>query len=182
MRKKIIMLFLSALLLTGLGKPAAAEEQTGSIRITMDMKNGEVTLYHAGTPTEGGYRLAESFGGGYIKEEDAHSPHLAQWLAESAEEGRTLLLDADGSADFSHLEEGLYLIKQSQAADANSIMMPFLVSLPYYGQWNIEANPKTGISAESPRTGQTPEPFIGVTGMVISGTALLQCIKKRRKQ
>ena len=182
MLRKIGAVLISLLLLTGLGRTAAAAEETGSIRITLHTVKGEVALYHAGTPVDGGYRLTEAFGGGFIKEEDAQSPHLAQWLAETAQEGRTLLLDADGSAEFSRLDAGLYLVKQTETAEGEEPTAPFLVVLPYYGQWNIEANPKTNAALEPPRTGQSPEPFLGAAGMFLSGSGLLACAGRRKRK
>lgn len=180
MLRKIGAFLLSVVLLTGLGRTAAAAEETGSIRITMQPKKGEVTLYYVGEPVSGGYRLTEAFGGGYIKEEDANSPYLAQWLGETEVQGIQRLLDADGSAEFSRLEAGLYLLKQTEAAEGEDLTSPFLIQLPYCGQWNIQANPKTGSMTEVPRTGQGPEPFLGVTGMVLSGMGLIVCLRKKR--
>lgn len=182
MLRKMGAVLISVLLLTGLGRTAAAAEETGSIRITLNTVEGEVSLYHAGTPVDGGYRLSEEFGGGFIKEEDAQSPYLAQWLAETAATGRNLLLDADGSAEFSRLEAGLYLLKQTESADGETPISPFLVVLPYYGQWNIQANPKTGTASEPPRTAQGPEPFLGMAGMLLSGSGLLVCAGRRKRK
>lgn len=181
MLRKVSTLLFSLLLLAGLGRTAAAAEELGSIRITLKSKNGEVVLYHAGIPSQGGYRLTEDFGGGFIKEEDANSPQLAQWLAETAEEGQRRLLDADGSASFSNLESGLYLLKQTDAAAEEELITPFLVQLPCYGQWNVQANPKTNTTTEPPRTAQGPEPFLGVAGMLLSGSGLWMCGKRKRK-
>lgn len=184
MRRKIGCIFFAIILLTGLGRPAAAAEETGSIRVTLKSSGGELTLYHVGSPAPGGYRLENDFGGGLIKEEDVYSPILAQWLAETAEEGgKPLLLDADDSAEFSRLEEGLYLLMQTETEYGRYPIEPFLVALPYDGQWNIQANPKTQrIEAESPQTGQSPLPFLGAAGMLFSGTGLILCFAKRKRK
>jgi len=113
MHRKIGSILLAMLLIVSLGRRAEAAEQTGSIRVTLKNGAGAVTLYHVAAPFSDGYVLTEAFGGGFIRASEAHSPYLAQWLAQTAEEGRTLLLDADGSAEFSHLEAGLYLLKQT---------------------------------------------------------------------
>lgn len=182
MRRKITALLLSALLLTGLGRTAAAAEETGSIQITLKTGEGEVALYYAGTPSPGGYSLTSDFGGGFIKAEDAHSPYLAKWLAETADGGTHRLLDADGRAEFSRLEEGLYLVMQTETAAGETPITPFLVALPYNDQWNIEANPKTETSGEAPRTGQTAEPFLGAAGMLFSCIGLVICQRKMKRK
>lgn len=184
MLRKIGCVLFAAALLVSLGRTAAAAEQTGSVRITLKSEEGEITLYHAGTPVSGGYRLTQEFGGGLVKEEDVYSPALAQWLAESAgDDGEHRILDADGSAVFTRLEEGLYLLVQTQTQYGCYPIEPFLVALPYEDQWNIEANPKTQwIVTESPNTGQSPLPFLGAAGMLLSGTGLLLCACRRKRR
>ena len=103
----VAVLFLSAI------PGAAAAETSGSLQVKLDagempVINGAVTLFQVGTKVEEGYRIAEGFGGGILRQEDTDSEKLAQWLAETAgETGMTRLLDADGNAVFSELEEGL---------------------------------------------------------------------------
>lgn len=181
MHRKIGSILLALLLVAGLGRKANAAEQTGSIRVTLKNGTGAVTLYCVGTSYPGGYVLTEAFGGGFIRESEAQSPYLAQWLSQNAENGRELILDADGSAEFSHLEDGLYLVKQTEIGSEETVMAPFLVTVPYMEQWDIEANPKTEKLDESPRTGQTPMPYIGATGMAVSGIGLLICARKRKR-
>lgn len=178
MRRKLGSLLLSVLLLTVLKGTAVAAEVSGSIRVTLRQKDAEVALCYAGSPTEGGYRLTEAFGSGFIREEDVDSPLLAQWLAETAEDGEHRLLDADGCADFSNLEAGVYLLRQTEPT-GEVLFSPFLIELPYEGQWHIQANPQ---KAQSPRTGQSADPFLGAAGMVLSGTGLILLFLKKCKR
>lgn len=181
-RKLFSILFATALLIS-LGRTASAAEAAGSIRVTLKADEGEITFSHAGTPVSGGYRLDESFGGGFIKEEDIYSPALAQWLAETAEGGTPRILDADGSAEFFQLEEGLYLVIQTETQNGYYPIEPFLIALPYEGQWDIQANPKTErIETEAPHTGQNPLPFLGAGGMLLSGAGLILCFRKRKQR
>lgn len=182
MYRKITIILLSIALLTCLACPAMAAEQTGSIRITLAGQVGEVALYLAGKPVSEGYRLEDAFGGGFVKEEDVYSTALAQWLAESADSGRNRILDADGSAEFSGLEEGLYLLVQTEEDPEAAAVQPFLIPIPCVGQWHVEANPKTGSQdAPIPKTGQPIQPFLGAAGMVLSTAGLLLCSRKRYK-
>jgi len=185
------VLFAAALVLV-LAVPANAVED-GSIRVVLDVgdravTNGAVTLYRVGVPISGGYRLLEAFGGGVVREEDAFSPYLAQWLAQSAQNGTTLLLDADGCAEFSRLDDGLYLLTQTEDMDGFYRIEPFLVSIPYEGVWNLQANPKTQPIADGevwqapPATGQHPAPILGAMGLVVSGVGLFLCLGRKKRK
>lgn len=179
MRRKLVACLASILLIAGLGRTAAAAETVGSLRVNLKSSRGEVALHPAAAPVDGGYRLRDSFGGGFIKEEDAHSPALAQWLAESAESGEYRILDADGSAEFSRLEAGLYLLCQTETGEGETAIAPFLVEIPYQGQWNIQADPK--LDPENPRTGQSLQPYVGTMGMLLSAGGLYLCTRRRRR-
>lgn len=64
--------------------------------------------------------------------------------------GVTQTIGADGMAGFSGLEEGIYLVVQTKAANGYEMFSPFLVSLPMRenGQWKyqVEAMPKIEVS------------------------------------
>ena len=174
--------------LVGAAPAAKAVETYGSVRVKLDAQdlavtNGAVTLYQVGYRVEDGYRIAESFGGGIIRRQDADSAHLAQWLAESAEEnGMTMLLDADGNAIFSDLEEGLYILVQTERMDGFYPIRPVLLTIPENDQWTLEVyRQPVPVVTEIPKTGQSPAPFFGILGMILSSTGLLLCSKKIRK-
>jgi len=182
----IITLALIGVLLT----PTVAEaaETRGSICVKLEagdlpVINGAVTLYQVGIREEDGYRITEGFGGGIVRQEDTDSDKLAQWLAETAEDnGMTLLLDADGTAVFSELEEGLYMLVQTERVDGFYPIYPELVTIPRDGQWNIQfAREPVPVVTEIPKTGQSPMPFLGILGMVLSSIGLLLCAGKNRK-
>lgn len=185
-RRLVCMIFASVFLLT-LGATAEAAE-TGNLRVSLDYGEaavgGEVTLYRVAETMEGGYRLAQTYGGGVIRQEDAQSADLAAWLAETAGgSGTSRLLDADGQTEFSDLEEGLYLLVQTAAPEGYCCAAPFLIPLPCQGQWTVQANPKTQrIETESPKTGEGPTPLLGAMGMVLSGMGLYFCAEKLRKK
>ena len=184
MRKGICTLAL-AVLLSGAIPAARAAEQYGSIRVKLDagelpVINGAVTLYQVGNRIEDGYRLTERFGGGIIRLDEAHSDNLAQWLAESAgETGMTMLLDADGTAVFSDLEEGLYILVQTERMDGFYTILPELLRVPEGDIWDIQLYKQpVPVVTEIPRTGQSPAPVLGVLGMILSSAGLLLCRKK----
>ena len=116
MLKRLVFALLAVGLLLGGAVPAYAA-QTGSIRVVPETKppaDSAVTLYHAGVEADGGYWLDDVYGGGLVRWGDLPSLTLASWLAEhEAAEGTTVPFDAEGSATFSNLSPGLYLIKQT---------------------------------------------------------------------
>lgn len=185
MRRNIISLLMALLMVLGMNLRCYAAE-TGSMQVDLGKegqvtKGGSVTIYRAGTPIAGGYRLTEAFGGGVVALEDVYSVALAAWLAELAEFGGTeLLLDADGNADFTGLDEGLYLLVQEQPTPGYYPMAPFVVELPYKGQWDIQANPQSEPLPEViPKTGQSIFPLIAGVTMVYSGLGVAVLVRKR---
>ena len=186
MRKGIWLLCLAALLFS-MPAVAAAAENRGSIRVKLDagdlpVINGAVTLYQVGVKVEDGYRITEAFGGGIIRQSDADSEKLAQWLAESAgETGIHMLLDADGNAIFSELEEGLYMLVQTERMDGFYPIYPVLLTIPQEENWDLLVHKAPApVVTELPQTGQSPIPFLGVLGMFLSAAGLLLCRKKIR--
>lgn len=166
---------------------AAAAETLGSIQVKLEagdlaVINGAVTLYQVGLKTEEGYRVTEAFGGGMIRLEDTDSATLAGWLAETAEEpGISMLLDADGNAVFSDLDEGLYMLVQTERMDGFYPISPILLTVPEEDSWNVRVyREPVPIVTELPQTGQSPLPFLGVLGMVLSAAGLILCRKKIR--
>ena len=187
--RKIFLLLVGAMCLLMAAPSAVAAENRGSIQIRLDagdlaVTNGAVTLYQVGITTEEGYRITEGFGGGIVRQEDADSGNLAQWLAESAgETGITMLLDADGNAVFSNLEEGLYMLVQTERMDGFYPILPMLLTVPCDGRWDVQEyrNPVPVIT-EIPKTGQTPAPYFGVLGMILSGSGLILCWKSQKNR
>ena len=187
MRRMVLLLVL--LLAFCLAPEALAAENYGSIQVRLDagdlaVTNGAVTLYQVGTRGEEGYRIHENYGGGIVRLEDASSESLARWLAESAgEEGTTRLLDADGNGVFYNVEEGLYLLVQTQQMDGFYPILPILLTVPQEGSWDVlEYRKPAPIVTEIPKTGQTPIPYFGVLGMLLSGSGLVLCWKNQKNR
>ena len=163
MLKRLVFALLAVGLLLGGAVPAYAA-QTGSIRVVPETKppaDSAVTLYHAGVEADGGYWLDEVYGGGLVRWGDLPSLTLASWLAE-------------GSATFSNLSPGLYLIKQTGISAGNDAIPPFVIELPYEDIWEITVRPQSMTGAqEPPPTGQEPTPIIAALVLVVSGMGLL---------
>ena len=177
MLKRLVFALLAVGLLLGGAIPAYAA-QTGSIRVIPETKppvESAVTLYHAGVEADGGYWLDEVYGGGLVRWGDLPSLTLASWLAEhQAAEGTTVPFDAEGSATFSNLSPGLYLIKQTGISAGNDAIPPFVIELTYEDIWEITVRPQSMTGAqEPPPTGQEPTPIIAALVLVVSGMGLL---------
>lgn len=189
MKRSVGAALLAAVVLT-LSVQAQASEVRGSVEVRLDagelpVTNGAVSLYLVGIPGEEGYRVLDRFGGGVIRREDAGSEHLALYLSELAGGGRELLLDVDGRVKFSGLEEGLYLVKQTEKMDGFYPFRAFLVSVPAAGNWDLVESPTVlPITMEPPRTGDGLRFPLAVMTMVVSGMGLIFCWMegKRRKQ
>ena len=185
--RKVMWLVCVAVWLFSLPTVVSAADNRGSIRIKLEtgdlpVINGAVTLYQVGIKMEEGYRITEGFGAGIVRKSDADSEKLAQWLAESVEEaGMSMLLDADGNAVFSELEEGLYMLVQTERIDGFYPIYPVLLTIPQEENWDVLVHKApVPVVTELPKTGQSPIPFLGVLGMVLSATGLLLCRKKIR--
>ncbi len=185
MGKRFFLAVVSWVLIWIVPLQALAEEETGGIRVTMPGEGASVlTLYRVGEEAEGGYRILDAFGGGMVQKKDAYSPHLAKLLAgEAAEGGYSQTMDKENSAEFNYLTRGLYLLVQSQAEAGASSVRPFLLSIPFEGQWYVRSYPDPQpIFVESPKTGQHPAPILGALVMVASALGLAVCAGSRRRK
>ena len=145
-RKGIAALFLCFLLWTVITDARAAEGE-----IILRTENAcQVTLYPVATPEGQDYRMMQEYGGGKITFDDTLSGELAAWLAKKAQGGLTEKTD-NGILRFPDLQEGLYLIVQTEAEANCSPFEPFLISIPWDGsQWQVEITP---LPEEVPQTG-----------------------------
>lgn len=187
MRRTLWLFCLAACLMIRM--PVAAAENRGSLQINLEtgdmpVINGAVTLYQVGLKTEEGYQISEDFGGGTVQHNKADSGKLAQWLAASASSnGMPLLLDADGTAVYSELEEGLYILVQTERIDGFYPIHPVLLTIPSGEEWNLKIiREPVPIVTEIPQTGQSPIPYFGILGMLLSSAGLFLCAKNNRKQ
>lgn len=184
---KCIKLFVCIVLLSLLTYSGSAAQNGGSLWVKLDVGdlpviNGAFTLYRVGVPISDGYRILEEYGGGYVRGEDAHSPHLAQWVNSMEHgQGTTILLDADGCAVFAPQDAGLYLLVQTEMTDGFYPIQPFLLTLPGEGMDTVRLYLEPlPIAVGSPPTGQSIGPFLWAVGMVLSGAGLAVCAGLRK--
>lgn len=186
MKRGMMALLVIAAVLS-LSVTAGASEMKGSVEVKLDagelpVTNGAVTMYPVGIPTEGGYRLLDRYGGGIVRAEDVDSRNLAFWLGELTDSGRELLLDVDGRVVFSGVEEGLYLVEQTQRMDGFYPFRAFLAEVPAGGKWTRRFEPAVlPITDEPPCTGDMTL-YLGTLGMFLSGGGLVACGIWERKE
>ena len=172
---------------------SAAEEhgqgQKGSLSVVMQNRKtntkipgGEVVLYQVAEITSKETEIQYEFTNGFencgLKLDNLEDELLAEKL--KAEIGASTVgvaqtIGADGMAGFSGLEEGIYLVVQTKAANGYEMFSPFLVSLPMRenGQWKYQVStPKTVSSGKNlrlPYTGQLiwPVPVMAIAGMLL---------------
>lgn len=178
--KRGMMIVLVIVAVFSLSASAKATEMKGSVEVKLDagelpVINGAVTIYLVGVPIEGGYRLLDRYGGGIVRTEDVDSRNLAFWLGELTDNGRELLLDVDGRVVFSGVEEGLYLVEQTQRMDGFYPFRTFLAEVPAGIQWTRRFEPAVNpITDEPPCTGDLTL-HLGALGMLLSGGGLVAC-------
>ena len=188
MGSKLICILAVVMMVAGLAVPAAAQS-VGEIRVTLDFGDGEVhdgsVIFRLAARPEGEhYRLLDAFGGGIIRREDMVSDALALWLAETVRREETArILDADGSACFTNLEEGLYLLVQGEEIQWMDPFEPILIPMPSNGQWQLSAWPQQRlILAQCPQTGQPITLLLAAMGLIFSSMGLIACYEKIRRK
>jgi len=169
--------------------PAVAAEEQGEIRITQHREGkpipgGNVTLCYVGTATEEGYLIMGYENDWIILADEVFFPETALWVQKHAKaDGITKAVEKTGTVTFTDLEEGLYLVTQSEAVSGYAPFSPFLVELPIGGAvWLAEITPMLEpLSSENPQTGDHPAPIIAAMALVLSVFALLMLSDKRKE-
>lgn len=180
---------------------SAAEEygqgQKGSLSVVMKNRKtntkipgGEVVLYQVAEFTSNETEIQYTFTNGFencgLKLDNLEDELLAEKLKaeiNASTVGVAQTIGTDGTAGFSGLEEGVYLVVQTKTAKGYEMFSPFLVSLPMMedGQWKyqVEAMPKIEVSvsgkAETPlkRPVSTPKPAFSGNNLRLPQTGQL---------
>ena len=162
MIKKWIMVALIAAML-----PLRVSAAQGSLTVHTDAR--QVALYRVGWPEGRGYRLDETFGGGYLTPDDTLSPELAAWLHSRTYDSAICISNGE-NPEFYNLEEGLYLVWGEDA------FPPFLVTIPWDGyHWHLEVNP---LGNDVPQTGDS----VGLSLLVMSASGAGMLVLGRRRK
>lgn len=148
--------------------------KTGTVSIIMHIgetlvPGGTLTLYRVGAIHEddGNYSFVPT--GPYVDcvdaFDDVQSSELAQKLADFTAEnklpGKTKAVDQNGTATFTDLELGLYLVMQHTTASGYSKAKPFLIGVPQMENgmyiYDVDASPKVNLEMIPETTPETTE-------------------------
>lgn len=176
--------------------PDPARDGSCSITISMQYKDkpvsgGTIDLYRVGTVVEhdGDYRFVpvDAIIGTIPEFTNIQSPSLAEDLAllkgKLTPVTKTpVRVDKKGTAVFSDLPFGLYLVVQKTAASGYEKTSPFLVSVPYLYQdayhYDISTAPKTDLQREvkpKPRSSSDSGNQLAQTGQLWWPVPVLIC-------
>ena len=184
LRSLLALLLLLELPLSAAAHPVPDESRNGHCSITVSMTyqdkavcGGKLALYKVGDVAEndGNYSFVpvEAIRGNIPEFGDIESPELAGKLAKLEKQLTPVTADPvtvgkDGTATFSNLTFGLYLVVQKTAASGYGKIAPFLVSVPYLYrdeyQYEVTSQPKTDLEREvptKPTSPATPPPSSG---------------------
>ena len=143
---------------------------------------GTVSLHRVGKKVEQGYHLTDGLANWFVEKGELDSKGWAQWLRQSSDGEKTVHQIADETGvTFSDLEEGVYLVAQTEAAPGYTPFEPFLLAIPDGNAWDIIARPKLIALGESPRTGDHPAPIIGAMGVGLSVAVLMVLVDEHKK-
>ena len=195
--------------------PVPEPGKKGSITVSMQfdgepVPGGKLTLYRVGevSQDDGNYAFVPT--GEFTRwGSDFGTLDSAQKSAETAKSLKRFIqnnrgirpvarekIGTDGKVKFSNLEQGLYLLVQTQPAPGFSPINPFLVSLPFLKDgeylYDLDAQAKTELEqvpkppekpgGKLPQTGQLnwPVPVLAAAGLTLFGIGW--GIRFRRKQ
>lgn len=176
LRSLLALLLLLELPLSAAAHPVPDAKKDGQCSITVTMtyrgkalKGGTLALYKMGDVAEedGNYSFVpvEAIRGDLAQFGDIQSPDLAGKLAKLEKQLTPVTADPvtvgkDGTATFSNLTFGLYLVVQKTVPAGYGKTEPFLVSLPYLYegeyQYDVASEPKTDLEREVPTKPTSP--------------------------
>lgn len=166
MRRGVLAVILAAVLVPVWILPVSAEGELGSIRVTVEpeREGTMLMLSYVGIEYGEGLQLMPEFGGGFVTGEDMRTRELWAWLAEQARDGLEKQITSEGTAMFTGLPKGVYLLTEKTPGDGS--LEPVLISLPEAdGSWMAEVIPGQYVI---PKTGQPITPVLWAMGMVVS--------------
>ena len=199
-----VLLVLAFLPAVASAHPVPEPGKKGSITVSMQfdgepVPGGKLTLYRVGevSQDDGNYsfvptgeftRWGTDFGTLDSAEQNAQTAKkLKRFIQSNGEDisGITKRIGDNGEVTFSKLEQGLYLLVQTEPATGFSPVNPFLVSIPYEKDgeylYDLDAQAKTELEqvpkppqkpgGKLPQTGQLnwPVPVLAAAGLTLFG-------------
>ena len=167
MRRKIFALFVVAVMLLSIVPSVFSGEfdsmKKGSISVTLaeqyektPISGAELSLYYVATVSVNNkgnlsYEYVDHFADSSVALDDPQlSLKLSALVSDENAEAEKKVTDEKGSAVWSDLELGLYLICQTGAVDGYATISPFLITVPASGAdnyvYDVNASPKTEVA------------------------------------
>lgn len=207
MRKNIKTLFIVIAIVAGFVHPAQASggdginlTLSGSISVTLEdnatnksVSGAELNLYQVASVYKSGYQLTYTFTDEFKDcgmslddlRQDGLEIHLSSYADQQGLSAvATETTDSNGLALFPNLETGLYLVRQTKAADGYYSMDPFLVTIPMTidNEWvyDVDASPKVEAKPDhqNPSTTQLTVNKVWVSnGVAIPGSVFIALLR-----
>jgi LPXTG-motif cell wall-anchored protein len=202
-KKGLFRLIFLTLLICCMGITVCADSaldisKKGSISVTMryngnTVSGGTLTMYRVGELAQNGsgaygFALTSEFAGSGQSLDDLSSSlmpgTLARYAANANISGTTVSIGSTGTASFTDLDLGVYLITQNKAATGYNTISSFLVTVPMSinnsYEYDVDASPKVELkkrsgsssssSGGSPKSTATPAPTSTPPGRSSSGS------------
>ncbi|MGM9590916.1 MAG: hypothetical protein ACI3V0_12225 [Faecousia sp.] len=186
MLRKCIGLLLSVVVIFLVAGEGLGAEQTGSLQVIPvwcgePVTGGTISLCRVGTVTDGGIQVTDGLANWILQEEDILSEQWLPWILQQSQAERKTLIRKETGAVFCGLEEGVYLVRQTESGKGFSDIQPFLQWIPEGDGWDIVKQPSVIRLTQSPATGDHPAPIIGAMGIGFCVAALMVLIDGRKK-
>ena len=169
-----------------LGAGVEAKAMTGSIRIEpvwcgAPACGGTVSVCRVGMKTEAGVTLTDGLADWQVQEEELIEGNWVSWLAQKELPDEKYCLAGSGGALFVDLQEGIYLVRQTDVSVGGLAFEPFFLKIPEGENWDVYRAPKLISKGEAPKTGNRPTPLIGAMGIGLSVAFLMVFVDEHRK-
>jgi len=180
------MAFLGAVcMVMGFLLPVRAAE-TGTVQIVpvwggKQIVGGMVQLSRVGDRTAEGFRITDGLADWIVSEQEVFSGSWTAWLEQQTKDRVWRNVEQGTGAVFQDLPEGLYLVRQPQAAPEFMAFRPFLLSVPDGTQWDVIRQVPLIHDGEAPLTGDRHVPLVGAMGIGFSVAVLMVLADQRKK-
>lgn len=186
MLRKCVHLVAAACIVMVVQVSAMAAEQEGSLFIRPAWEEnavpgGLISVCRVGSRSGEGFRITDGLANWEISEEEFYAQEWCQWLPDRSKDIMLKNVDGIDGVRFSGLKEGIYFVRQNNSPDDTHAFLPFIVTVPQEGKWEITAEPKVIRIAEAPATGDHPAPIIGAMGLGLSAAILMVLADERKK-
>ena len=168
------------------GLHARAAQRTGSITVQpqwcgTSVQGGTVSVQQVGAETEQGFVLTDGLANWKVDASELQNEAWISWLAQRTSQGEIIAPVGENGVLFEDLRPGIYLVRNREPAHEYSAFLPFLMTLPSDGNWDLAVKPKLISSGESPRTGDRPAPIIAAMGIGLSAAVLMVLVDEHKK-